>query len=88
VEERDLTVTEWREGAADGTITEAFACGTAAVITPIRQLKGEGLDIDFGDGAPGELTMSLREELTGIQSGIREDRHGWLEVLVEAEAAA
>ncbi|QBE49879.1 branched-chain amino acid aminotransferase [Leucobacter triazinivorans] len=88
VEERDLTVTEWRAGVADGSITEAFACGTAAVITPIRRLAGEGFEIDFGDGAPGALTMSLREELTGIQGGIREDRHGWLEVLVGAEAAA
>lgn len=88
VEERDLTVTEWREGATDGSITEAFACGTAAVITPIRQLKGEGLDIDFGDAAPGELTMSLREELTGIQSGTREDRHGWLDVIVPAAQPA
>ena len=89
VEERDITVTEWREGVADGSIVEAFACGTAAVITPIQRLIGEdGLSIDFGDGAPGELTMSLREELTGIQFGTREDPHGWLEVLAPAETAS
>ncbi|CAG7598735.1 branched-chain amino acid aminotransferase [Leucobacter soli] len=88
VEERDITVTEWREGVADGSIVEAFACGTAAVITPIRRLLGEdGLSIDFGEeNSPGELTMSLREELTGIQYGVREDRHGWLSVMVTAGA--
>lgn len=84
VEERELTVSEWRAGVADGSIVEAFACGTAAVITPIGQLKAEEFTIDFGAGAPGPVTMSLRDELTGIQVGAREDRHGWLEVMVEA----
>ncbi|MGJ0203095.1 branched-chain amino acid aminotransferase [Leucobacter sp. gxy201] len=84
VEERAVTVSEWRDGVQNGTITEAFACGTAAVITPIGQLKGEaGTIVDLGE-TPGELTMSLREELVGIQTGQREDRHGWLDVIVEA----
>ncbi|MHA3685195.1 branched-chain amino acid aminotransferase [Leucobacter sp. HY1908] len=86
VEERDVTVSEWRDGVKNGTITEAFACGTAAVITPIGQLKAKDFTIDFGDGAPGALTMSLREELTGIQFGTHEDRHGWLDVIVPAKA--
>ena len=60
-------------------------CGTAAVITPIRRLIGEGgLSIDFGEVGPGALTMSLRDELTGIQYGTREDRHGWVETIVPA----
>lgn len=85
VEEREVTVSEWRDGVADGTITEAFACGTAAVITPIQALKGEhGTILDFGDKAPGELTMSLREQLTGIQFGTVPDPHGWLYPLVQA----
>lgn len=79
VDEREVTVSEWRDGVADGSITEAFACGTAAVITPIGQLIGEsGTIVDFGDAAPGELTMSLREELTGIQFGSVPDPHGWV----------
>lgn len=90
VEEREVTVTEWREGRADGSITEAFACGTAAVITPILALKtASGEDIDFGDAAPGPLTMSLREELTGIQFGTVEDTHGWIDrIAVAANVAA
>ncbi|MBO1902046.1 branched-chain amino acid aminotransferase [Leucobacter weissii] len=84
-EERAVTVTEWREGAADGTITEAFACGTAAVITPISRLLGEdGTLVDFGDRAPGALTVSLRDELTGIQFGTVPDRHGWVHRVSDA----
>ncbi|QIM18293.1 branched-chain amino acid aminotransferase [Leucobacter coleopterorum] len=84
VEERDLTVSEWRAGVKDGSITEAFACGTAAVITPIGQLKSPDFSIDFGDAAPGPVTLSLREELTGIQFGTQADKHDWLKVMVEA----
>ena len=39
VEERTITLGEWREGIANGEIQEVFACGTAAVITPIGVLK-------------------------------------------------
>lgn len=84
VEERAVTVGEWRRGAEDGSITEAFACGTAAVITPIGELKTVDGSIDFGDRAPGEVTMSLREELTGIQFGTVEDRFGWIDRIVTA----
>ena len=86
VEERRVGVREWIDGVADGTIVEAFACGTAAVITPIGILKNEdGVLLDFGDNAPGETTMSLRAELTGIQYGEREDRHNWVRTVVPKE---
>lgn len=87
VEERAVTVSEWRAGVADGSITEAFACGTAAVITPIGQLKSPEFTIDFGERAPGEFTMSLREELTGIQFGTREDTRGWIDTVVAGSGA-
>ncbi len=75
VERRPVSLAEWREGVASGDIVEVFACGTAAVVTPIGTLKGAG----FEDAQPqGELALSLREELTDIQYGRREDRHGWL----------
>lgn len=77
-------MSEWRAGVADGSIVEAFACGTAAVITPIGQLKAAEFTIDFADRAPGPLTMSLRDELTDIQFGKRPDTHGWLDVAVQA----
>ncbi|MCH6229249.1 branched-chain amino acid aminotransferase [Microbacterium sp. CFH 31415] len=75
VEGRAVSFDEWREGVASGDIVEVFACGTAAVVTPIGLLKGR----DFVDEQPiGELALSLREELTDIQYGRREDKHGWL----------
>ncbi|MFP7833961.1 branched-chain amino acid aminotransferase [Marisediminicola sp. LYQ134] len=78
VERRRVSLAEWRDGVASGDITEVFACGTAAVITPIAQLKGDGVEIGSADAAPGELTMSLRDELTDIQYGRRDDPHGWM----------
>lgn len=75
VERRAVSLAEWREGVASGDIVEVFACGTAAVVTPIGLLKAEGFD----DVQPrGELALSLREELTDIQYGRRADTHGWL----------
>jgi branched-chain amino acid aminotransferase len=78
VERRRVSIDEWKEGAASGEITEVFACGTAAVVTPIAQLKAADFTIGSADAAPGELTMSLRQELTDIQYGRIEDRHGWM----------
>jgi branched-chain amino acid aminotransferase len=77
-EERRVTIDEWRTGWESGEIVEMFACGTAAVITPIGQIKAEGFTIGSEDAVAGELTMSLRDELTGIQYGRVEDRHGWM----------
>ena len=75
VQGRAVSIDEWREGVASGDIVEVFACGTAAVVAPIGQLKGH----DFVDEQPlGELALSLRQELTDIQYGRREDTHGWL----------
>ncbi|MFB2581200.1 branched-chain amino acid aminotransferase [Herbiconiux sp. P15] len=78
VEERDVTVAEWRDGVASGEITEVFACGTAAVITPISALKSPDGTIGDENAPAGELTMSIRQELTDIQYGRIEDRHVWL----------
>ncbi|RDB45809.1 branched-chain amino acid aminotransferase, partial [Tsukamurella tyrosinosolvens] len=80
-EERRITVDELKEGVASGTITEVFACGTAAVITPVGRVKGSEEDFTIGDGQPGEITMALRETLTGIQRGTVPDTHGWMTTL-------
>ncbi len=77
VTERRFTVEEWRAGVADGTVTETFACGTAAVITPVGEVKARTGDFTVGDGTPGVLTMALRERLLDIQHGRVADDHGW-----------
>jgi branched-chain amino acid aminotransferase len=75
VERRQVTIDEWREGAASGEIVEAFACGTAAVVAPIGLLKSADFEIRHEST---EVALSLREELTGIQYGKVDDRHGWM----------
>jgi branched-chain amino acid aminotransferase len=77
-EQRKMTISEVREGVASGDIVEMFACGTAAVLVPIAQFKAEGYTIGDADAPAGELTMSLRQELTDIQYGRVQDRHGWM----------
>jgi branched-chain amino acid aminotransferase len=77
-EMRRVSIDEWREGFDAGDITEVFACGTAASITPVAQLKAANFTIGSEDAPAGELTMSLRQELTDIQYGRVPDRHGWL----------
>ncbi|MDP5228581.1 MULTISPECIES: branched-chain amino acid aminotransferase [Arthrobacter] len=78
VTERKITLDEWRDGVASGEIAEVFACGTAAVITPIGLLKDETEHIGSEDAKAGEVTMAIRERLLGIQTGAVEDTHGWL----------
>jgi branched-chain amino acid aminotransferase len=82
VEERRITTEEWEKKAATGEISEVFACGTAAVITPVGHVKHAEGEFTIADGQPGELTMKLREQLTGIQKGTHADAHGWMRRLV------
>ncbi|GAA2005911.1 branched-chain amino acid aminotransferase [Nocardiopsis rhodophaea] len=77
-EEGSISTDQWREAAASGELTEVFACGTAAVITPVGAVKSNQGDFTIGDGAPGPVTMRLREELVALQYGTREDTHGWI----------
>ena len=81
VTERKVSVEEWESGVASGEISEVFACGTAAVITPVGSVKHAGGGYTIGDGGPGEITMRLRETLTGIQRGSVEDSFGWMTTL-------
>jgi branched-chain amino acid aminotransferase len=76
-EERRVSVEEWRKGNADGTVTEVFACGTAAVITPVGEVKSKHGGWTIAGGQPGPVTMRLRAALVDIQRGSAPDRYGW-----------
>lgn len=78
VERRQISMDEWREGVASGEIIGAFACGTAAVVTPIGRIVAEDFEIAHTHPEADALALSLRQELTGIQYGTVEDRHGWM----------
>ncbi len=77
VNERLISIDELAEAMKNGTLTEAWGCGTAAVVSPIGQLfyKGEGFTV--GTGGIGEVTQKLYDTLTGIQWGTQPDVHGW-----------
>ncbi len=77
VEER-ISIDRWQAECASGELTEVFACGTAAVITPVGRVKGESGEFVIADGEPGPVTMRLREELIGIQYGHRPDPFNWI----------
>jgi branched-chain amino acid aminotransferase len=78
VERRAISLGEWRDGAESGEIVGAFACGTAAVVVPIGRLLGTDFEIVHTGAGASELALALRQELTDIQYGRVEDRHGWL----------
>jgi branched-chain amino acid aminotransferase len=78
VEERKVSFEEWRAGAASGRIRESFACGTAAVITPIGTVRFPDGEFFVADGGPGEVTEALRQQLSDIQRGRAEDPFGWV----------
>ncbi len=77
-EEVMISVDDWRDGIASGEITEIFACGTAAVISPIGQAKSAMGTWVTGDGKPGEITMQIRNHMLAIQHGTTVDTHKWM----------
>jgi len=83
-EERLISTEEWQAGNASGEITEVFACGTAAVVTPIAHVKAAGREWTIGDGEPGPVTQQVRAALLGVQTGETADPHGWMHQLVPA----
>lgn len=78
VEERKLSVDELIQANKDGTLTEAFGTGTAAVISPIGELNDDGNIMILNDGKIGPISQKLYDILTGIQWGKIEDTHGWI----------
>jgi branched-chain amino acid aminotransferase len=80
--EDDITVADLRSGCESGEITEVFACGTAAVITPVGNVKSRtNGEFSVGAGTTGAVTLRLREALLDIQSGASPDRHNWMHTL-------
>jgi branched-chain amino acid aminotransferase len=79
VREEPYSIEQWRDDAKSGRLTEAFACGTAAVVTPIGRVKGRDGEFLVGGGAAGSLTQRLRSALVDIQRGIAPDQYGWTE---------
>ncbi|MEV6790560.1 branched-chain amino acid aminotransferase [Streptomyces sp. NPDC051320] len=80
-EEGRVSIDQWRRDTENGTLSEVFACGTAAVITPVGTVKSRGGEWQQGTGESGEVTVRLRKALLDIQRGVGADKHGWMHPL-------
>lgn len=78
VREERYGLDQWRADAQSGKLVEAFACGTAAVVTPVGKVAGREGDFTIGTGGPGQLTQKLKSRLVAIQRGEAPDPHGWV----------
>ena len=83
VVERKFALSELEQAAENGDLVEVFACGTAAVITPVGLFKSSRGEIEISGQRPGELTVEIRQELTSIQYGRLPDKHNWLVKLAD-----
>lgn len=78
VREERYSIDQWRDDAASGNLVETFACGTAAVVTPVGKVAGRAGEFTIGSGGPGQLTQKLKARLVDIQRGAAPDTHGWM----------
>ncbi len=78
VREERYSLDQWRDDSASGKLVETFACGTAAVVTPVGRVAGRDGEFTVGSGGPGQLTGKLKNRLVAIQRGEAPDTHGWV----------
>lgn len=78
VREERYSLDAWRADAASGALVEVFACGTAAVVTPVGKVADRDGEFTIGSGGPGQLTGKLKARLTAIQRGEAPDPYGWV----------
>jgi branched-chain amino acid aminotransferase len=81
VREEPYSIERWQADAESGRLRESFACGTAAVVTPIGKVKGRKHSFTIGDGNAGATTQRLKAALTDIQFGRAPDKNEWLDRL-------
>ena len=78
MDERPLALTEVEQAAKDGTLEEVFGTGTAAVISPVGELKVDDEKIIINSGKIGPVAQRLYDTLTGIQNCRIPDPYGWV----------
>ena len=78
VREERYAIDQWEADAKSGRIVESFACGTAAVVTPIGKVSSPAGSFSIGAGGPGQVTQRLKDRLVGIQRGVAADPHNWV----------
>ena len=79
VTEKRITVDEVMKAAKDGSLTEMFGVGTAAIVSPVGTLGYKGEDVVINGNKVGEVSKLLYEKMMGIQRGRIADKFGWVE---------
>lgn len=77
VKESPYSIDQWREDAQNGILKEVFACGTAAVVTSVGKICSKSGEFSIGNGGPGALAATLRQQITQIQRCNGPDPYGW-----------
>ncbi len=77
ITERQISIQEVAEAYDKGELEEVFGSGTAAVISPVGELKYNDKIMTINQGKIGELSQKLYDELTAIQWGKTKDNFGW-----------
>ncbi len=75
--EESPVLTEVLADAERGALREVFACGTAAIVTPVGKIHAAGRDVTIGNGGEGRLTGELRAALSAIHSGESDEHPEW-----------
>jgi branched-chain amino acid aminotransferase len=78
VREERYGIDQWEADAKSGRLVETFACGTAAVVTPVGKVTNPSGSFTIGSGGPGQLTQRLKQRLVDIQRGVAADPHDWV----------
>lgn len=78
VSEQPYSIDQWQADAQSGRLRETFACGTAAVVTPVGTVKSPQGSFTIGGNQSGPVTASLRSALVSVQRGDAADPHGWV----------
>ncbi len=81
ISERKITIDEIFKAHDEGRLKEVFGSGTAAVISPVGEIRYGDKAISIGDGTPGETSMKFYNTLTDIQYGKTKDSENWIEVI-------
>jgi branched-chain amino acid aminotransferase len=81
VSERKISIDELIESEQKGELKEVFGSGTAAVVSPVKEIRYGDKNIEIGDGTPGDLAMKFYTALTDIQYGKKEDTENWIEMV-------
>ena len=77
IEEKRISIDDLEEGFKNKTLTEAFGCGTAAIVAPVAVINIRGIDYSLPVVEPTSMQQKLKKKLLDVRTGVKPDTHGW-----------